>query len=116
MVDDKVITIREKLYSILGEEIPLIEPYHYVKLCKIFTPPKLSVHDRYGSVAAVLPYIRQKVKMWGVDVLRAENIKNLIEFFAFKILFEWILDDRGIRMEDIPIEKEDESCYLFMDQ
>ena len=42
-------------------------------------PPKLLAQERNGSVAAVLPYIRQKVKMWGADVLRAENIKTLIE-------------------------------------
>src|SRR6266542_3752685 len=77
MVDNKVITIHENWHSILGEVLPLIEPYHYVKLSEILKPPKL-VHERNGSVVAVLPYIRQKVKMWGVDVLRAENIKNLI--------------------------------------
>src|SRR5688572_24184942 len=79
MTDNKVMKIHEQWHSILGEEISLIEPYHYVKLCKIITPPKLPVHERNGSVAAVLPYIRQKVKMWGTDVLRAENIKTLIE-------------------------------------
>src|SRR3954470_10056808 len=73
------IKIHEQWHSILGEEIPLIEPYHYVKLCKIIPPPKLPVHERNRSVAAVLPYIRQKVKMWGADVLRAENIKTLVE-------------------------------------
>ncbi|CAI2191460.1 19664_t:CDS:1, partial [Funneliformis geosporum] len=79
MVDNKVIIIREKWHSILSEEIPLIEPYHYVKLSKILHPPKLSVYEKGGSVIAVLPYIRQKVKMWGAQVLKAENIKTLIE-------------------------------------
>ncbi|CAB4487161.1 uncharacterized protein OCT59_001246 [Rhizophagus irregularis] len=79
MVVDKVTIICEKWHSILGEEITLIEPYHYVKLSKILHPPKLSVYEMDGSVIAVLPYIRQKVKMWGAQVLKAENIKNLIE-------------------------------------
>src|SRR6266542_1232700 len=78
MVDNKVITIHEQWHHILGKEIPLIEPYHYIKLSKIFTPPRLLAHERNGSVAKILPYIRQKVKMWGADVLRAENIKTLI--------------------------------------
>lgn len=75
MVDDKVIIIREKWHSILDEEIPLIKPYHYVKLSKILHPPKLSVYEM-GSVIA---YIRQKVKMWKAQVLKAESIKTLIE-------------------------------------
>src|SRR5205823_2692391 len=79
MVDNKAITIHEQWRSILGEKLLLIEPYHYVKLSKILSPPKLSGYEREGSVACALHYIRQKVKMWGVDVLRAENIKNLIE-------------------------------------
>ncbi|RGB25322.1 hypothetical protein C1646_675670 [Rhizophagus diaphanus] len=78
MVDNKLITIHEQWHPILGKEIPLIEPYHYVKLSKILSPPKLLAHER-GSVGKVLPYIRQKVKMWGADILRAENIKTLID-------------------------------------
>src|SRR6266511_267100 len=79
MVDNKVITIHKQWRSILGEKILLIEPYHYVKLSEILSPPKLSGYEKEGSVACALHYIRQKVKMWGADVLRAENIKNLIE-------------------------------------
>jgi GTPase Era involved in 16S rRNA processing len=78
MVENKVITIHEQWHPILGKEIPLIEPYHYIKLSKILSSPKLSAHES-GSVDKVLPYIRQKVKMWGADVLRAENIKTLID-------------------------------------
>nr|CAG8535359.1 7706_t:CDS:2 [Entrophospora candida] len=79
MIDNKVITIHEEWHPILGEEIPLIELRDYVKLSKILAPPKLAIHERNGSVAYVLHYIRQKVKMWGVDVLKAENIKTLVE-------------------------------------
>ena len=79
MNNNKVIKVDDQGHSILGKEISLIEPYHYVELSKIFTPPKLSIQDRNGNVAAVLPYIRQKIKMWGVDILRAENIRTLTE-------------------------------------
>ncbi|CAG8531608.1 10068_t:CDS:1, partial [Acaulospora morrowiae] len=61
------------------EEITLIEPYHYVKLSKILYPPKLSVNEIDRGVVAVLPYIRQKVKMWGAQVLKAESIKILVD-------------------------------------
>ncbi|GES87321.1 interferon-induced very large GTPase 1-like [Rhizophagus clarus] len=77
MADNKEITIHEQWHPILGKEIPLIEPRHYVKLNNILSPPELPAHES-GSVAKVLPYIRQKVKMWGAEVLRAENIKTLV--------------------------------------
>jgi hypothetical protein len=79
MSENKAITIDEQWHSILSKKVSYIEPYHYLELCKIFPPPKLSVNEKNGSVTAVLPYIRQKVKMWGVEVLRAGNIKTLIE-------------------------------------
>ncbi|CAG8591483.1 32092_t:CDS:1, partial [Racocetra persica] len=64
-----------------GEKLPLIEPHHYVKLSKIISPPKLSSDKIHENVAAVFPYIRQKVKMWGVDILKAENFnKSLIDY------------------------------------
>jgi hypothetical protein len=79
MVDNKLIRIHEQWHSILGEEIPVIEPYHHVKLSEIIEPPRLPVSQKHKSIIAVLPYIRQKVKMWGADILKAENIKALIE-------------------------------------
>ncbi|CAG8568143.1 5167_t:CDS:2, partial [Racocetra persica] len=61
-----------------SEELSLIEPHHYVKLGKVISPPKLSSNEIRGNVAAVLPYIRQKVKMWGVDIVKAENFYNIL--------------------------------------
>ncbi|CAG8681088.1 18130_t:CDS:2, partial [Racocetra persica] len=76
--ENKVLKIDKKWYSILGEELPLIESQHYFMLRKLIPQPKLSSHKIYGNVTAVLPYIRQKVKMWGVDILKAENFANLV--------------------------------------
>ncbi|CAG8519441.1 444_t:CDS:2, partial [Racocetra fulgida] len=76
--ENKALKIDKKWYSILGEELPLIEPQHYFMLRKLIPQPKLSAYKIYGNVAAVLPYIRQKVKMWGVDILKAENFANLV--------------------------------------
>ncbi|KAF0369730.1 up-regulator of cell proliferation-like [Gigaspora margarita] len=70
--------VDERWHSIVGEELPLIEPQDYVKLGEIISPPKTLSAE---NVAAVLPYIRQKVKMWGVYILKAENfIDSLIEY------------------------------------
>ncbi|PKB98172.1 hypothetical protein RhiirA5_465520 [Rhizophagus irregularis] len=79
MVDNKLICVHEQWYSILGEAIPVIESYHHVKLSKIIEPPRLPASQRHKSIIDVLPFIRQKVKMWGADILKAENIKTLIE-------------------------------------
>ncbi|CAG8456205.1 2512_t:CDS:2 [Cetraspora pellucida] len=79
MTKNLVIKIDEKWKPILGEELPLIEPQDYVKLGKIISLPKLSANEIHNNVVKVLPYIRQKVKMWGVDILNAENFnKSLI--------------------------------------
>ncbi|RHZ69637.1 hypothetical protein Glove_281g41 [Diversispora epigaea] len=78
-MDNKVIKVNGKWHPILGESVPLIEPHHYVRFSKIIEAPQLSVGEKNGSISLVLPYIRQKVKMWGADVLLAENIKTLIE-------------------------------------
>ncbi|CAG8786144.1 21064_t:CDS:2, partial [Gigaspora margarita] len=36
------------------------EPFHYLKLSKIISAPRLSAHEKDGGVSLVLPYIRQK--------------------------------------------------------
>ncbi|CAG8481200.1 14186_t:CDS:2 [Cetraspora pellucida] len=79
MTKNLVIKIDEKWQSILGEEFPLIEPQDYVKLGKIISPPKLLANEIHNDMVKVLLYIRQKVKMWEVDILNAENFnKSLI--------------------------------------
>ncbi|CAG8821248.1 15082_t:CDS:1, partial [Racocetra persica] len=77
-------TIHKQWRPILGDEISLVEPNDYVKLGVIIPNPRLTDIEKNGSIAELLPYIRQKVKMWGVGVLRAENIKTLIDKEAFK--------------------------------
>ncbi|RHZ71348.1 hypothetical protein Glove_259g11 [Diversispora epigaea] len=78
-MDNKVIKVDGKWHPILGESVPLIGPRHYVKLSKIIEAPQLSADEKNGSISLILPYIRQKVKMWGADVLLAENIRTLIK-------------------------------------
>ncbi|CAG8572898.1 4091_t:CDS:2 [Cetraspora pellucida] len=76
--ENKVLKIDKKWDTILGEKLPLIEPQHYFMLSKLIPQPKLLSHEVYRNVAAALPYIRQKIKMWGVDILKAENFANLV--------------------------------------
>ncbi|RIB12684.1 hypothetical protein C2G38_2199987 [Gigaspora rosea] len=81
MTEIQTIKINEKRRSILGEELPKIKPQNYVKLEKSISIPKLSANEIHNNVVKVLPYIRQKVKMWGVDILNVENFnKSLINF------------------------------------
>ncbi|KAF0445955.1 interferon-induced very large GTPase 1-like [Gigaspora margarita] len=82
---EKTLKINEKWHSILGKELRLIEPHYYAKLDKIIPPPKLSSNNKvHGNVAAVLPYIQQKVKMWGVDILNAENFNKSLKNYDEK--------------------------------
>ncbi|CAG8499443.1 16586_t:CDS:2, partial [Cetraspora pellucida] len=76
--ENEVLKIDTKWYSILGEKLPLIEPKHYFIFSELILQPKLLSHQIHANVAAVLPYIRQQVKMREVDILKAENFANLI--------------------------------------
>ncbi|CAG8509992.1 13233_t:CDS:2, partial [Cetraspora pellucida] len=76
--ENEVLKIDTKWYSILGEKLPLIEPKHYFIFSKLIPQPNLLSHQIHANVAAVLPYIRQQVKMREVDILKAENFANLI--------------------------------------
>ncbi|CAG8577016.1 8640_t:CDS:2, partial [Gigaspora rosea] len=81
-----------------GDEISLVEPNDYVKLGDIIPNPRLTDIDKNGSIAELLPYIHQKIKKCGVGVLRAENIKTLIDKEAFK---DNIKDDSENDIQDI---------------
>ncbi|CAG8524928.1 1478_t:CDS:2 [Dentiscutata heterogama] len=80
---DEVLQVNEKWHEILGEKIDLFDYQHYIELGNIISPPKLS-NKICGNVAAVLPYVRQKVNMWGVDILRAENFKSLVVYDEYE--------------------------------
>ncbi|RIB27845.1 hypothetical protein C2G38_2028997 [Gigaspora rosea] len=95
--NNKNITIHKQWRPILGDEISLVEPNDYVKLGDIIPNPRLTDIDKNGSIAELLPYIHQKIKKCGVGVLRAENIKTLIDKEAFK---DNIKDDSENDSED----------------
>ena len=75
--NNKVLKVDEQWHSILGKEIPLIEPYHYVGLSEILTPPKLLVQERNGSVATVLPYIFDRRLKCGESMFLEQKILKL---------------------------------------
>ncbi|CAG8604446.1 11890_t:CDS:10 [Gigaspora margarita] len=91
------IMVDERWHSIVGEELPLIEPQDYVKLGEIISPPKTLSAETHENVAAVLPYIRQKVKMWGVYILKAENFIDTQDIFRtisqFPIAFPLLIPE-----------------------
>ncbi|KAF0465721.1 interferon-induced very large GTPase 1-like [Gigaspora margarita] len=76
--ENEVLKIDKKWYSILDEKLPLIEPKHYFMLSDLIPQPNLLSNEIHMNVAAVLPYIRQKVKMRDVDILKAENFAKLV--------------------------------------
>ncbi|RIB20800.1 hypothetical protein C2G38_2079905 [Gigaspora rosea] len=72
------IKIDKKWYSILDEKLPLIEPKHYFMLSELIPQPNLSSNEIHMNVAAILPYILQKIKMRDVDILKTEKFANLV--------------------------------------
>ncbi|KAF0488993.1 interferon-induced very large GTPase 1-like [Gigaspora margarita] len=76
--ENEVLKIDKKWYSILDEKLPLIVPKHYFMLSDLIPQPKLLSKKIHMNVAAVLPYIRQKVKMHDVDILRTEKFASLV--------------------------------------
>ncbi|KAF0465726.1 interferon-induced very large GTPase 1-like [Gigaspora margarita] len=76
--ENEVLKLDKKWYSILDEELPLIEPKHYFMLSEIISQPNLLSNEIHMNVAAVLPYIRQKIKMRDVDILKTEKFANLV--------------------------------------
>ncbi|CAG8626245.1 11083_t:CDS:2 [Gigaspora margarita] len=70
--------IHENWKSLINEQIDMIMPKDYLRVCKIIQTPKLSETQHADCMITILPYIMQKVKMWGCDALTASNIAGLM--------------------------------------
>ncbi|CAG8446402.1 16010_t:CDS:2 [Dentiscutata heterogama] len=89
---------------LINEELPLIEHKNYIKLGKIISPPKLSFNEIRKNVITILTYIQQKIKMWGVDILKAENFdKYLIDYDEEDEQFPDVESNRLSRFDYIAI-------------
>ncbi|CAG8563982.1 10873_t:CDS:2 [Ambispora gerdemannii] len=76
--DKKVLNVHESWNQIMGEKISMIGTKDYVKVCVIIPTPKIDATQQITCVNQVLPYLMQKVKMWGCYALTANNISALM--------------------------------------
>ncbi|RUP48911.1 hypothetical protein BC936DRAFT_143662 [Jimgerdemannia flammicorona] len=78
-IRDGPLEIHEKWQSVMGETLSAITPTDFVKLHSIIASPKIPAANMAACVNTVLPFIIQRVKMWGTDVLRSENVSALVQ-------------------------------------
>ncbi|CAG8743713.1 12195_t:CDS:1, partial [Ambispora leptoticha] len=61
----KEINVHENWRPIMGETISMIATKDYVEVRAIISAPKIETTQEIACVSQVLPYLMQKVKMWG---------------------------------------------------
>ncbi|CAG8480116.1 24027_t:CDS:2 [Dentiscutata erythropus] len=77
--DDKTLKVHKNYQPPIGETIVVITPKEYAKICQIYQPPNISDTQLVGCINEALPYIIQKIKMWGCNALTSSNISRLVK-------------------------------------
>ncbi|CAG8746196.1 564_t:CDS:2, partial [Gigaspora margarita] len=77
--DYKVLNVHENWKSLMGERINIITSRDYLEVRKIIPIPNISENQLEFCMVKILPYIIQKVKMWGCSTLAASNISGLVK-------------------------------------
>jgi len=70
--------IQQHMKSVFGDSNRLVDLKEFVKLNAIIEKPTLTSVDSQQTVANVIPYIMQKIKMWGCSAITADNISSLL--------------------------------------
>jgi hypothetical protein len=70
--------IHEKLIAVFGDSKKFIDSKEFVRLSSIIEKPNFKSTELSSSVAKAMPYIIQRIKMWGCQALTADNISSLI--------------------------------------
>ncbi len=74
----KFVDLHEKFKKFHGDSLKIISISELNHLNSIEEKPNLSDNTIDRNVVKVLPYIIQKIKMWGCNALTADNISGLI--------------------------------------
>ncbi|CAG8483279.1 10118_t:CDS:1 [Acaulospora morrowiae] len=75
----KTLKVHKKYQPLFGERIDVITPKEYAEICDIHELPSISKTNLDGCTNEVLPYIIQKIKMWGCGALTASSISRLLK-------------------------------------
>jgi hypothetical protein len=70
--------IHQRFISVFGDSKKVIDSKEFFRLSYIIEKPKLIPSELKAAVVKVLPYITQRIKMWGCQALTADNISELI--------------------------------------
>ncbi|CAG8591632.1 2234_t:CDS:1, partial [Ambispora gerdemannii] len=76
--DKQVVNVHKRWKTIMGETISMIVTKDHVQVCAIIPTPKIDATQKITCMNQVLPYLMQKVKMWGCYALTANNISALV--------------------------------------
>jgi hypothetical protein len=70
--------IHQRFITVFGNSKEVIDSREFVRLSYIIEKPKLIPNKMEAAVVKVLPYITQRLKMWGCQVVTADNISEMI--------------------------------------
>jgi len=65
--------------SVMGERIPSLSKQKYLEVDTIVERPTVSLCESQNFLRVIYPFMIQQIKMWGCQVLFAQQINSLIE-------------------------------------
>ncbi len=74
----KILNIHENLQKVYGEIIRVTTASKFNYLCPIIEKPNIPDENIDQTVIKIMPYITQKLKMWGCNAITADNVSSLI--------------------------------------
>jgi hypothetical protein len=74
----KILNIHENLQKVYGEIIKIITASKFNYLFPIIIRPNIPDENVDQTVIKIMPYIIQKLKMWGCNAMTADNVSSLI--------------------------------------
>ncbi len=77
-VNPKYVNINEKFKKVYGNSLKIISSSEFNHLTSIIEKPQIADENISQTVLKVMPYIVQKIKMWGCNALTADKISGLI--------------------------------------
>ncbi|CAG8448381.1 15534_t:CDS:2 [Acaulospora morrowiae] len=77
-LNGKTLKVHKNYQPLLGETIAIITPKEYAEICDIHELPSIYKTNLDSCTNEILPYIIQKIKMWGCDALTASSISRLL--------------------------------------
>jgi hypothetical protein len=75
----EVIEVCNEFRNVFGDSFRLMSYEDFIRLTPLMEKPKISLNDLNVIFFKVMPYLIQKIKMWGCNAMTTENVYGLIE-------------------------------------